>query len=153
MKKFAVIVMLCCLLLAGCGRQLSRADFTTLVRQNVAIALNAPAAPVLDALGAPFGYGESSTLYSGVEKIYQFSGMRLKTVQSREGERIQGVMITAAGMQTPEGISVGDNIDRVRECLGEWAIENDCCVVNRSREQMVVLLEHDVVTAIQYTVL
>lgn len=154
MKKFAIALLAFCLTLAGCGKQQTRAGFTTLMRQDVPIALNAPAAPVLAALGAPFGYGESkSGLYSGVEKTYQFTGLRLKTFQSQDGERILGVMITSAGMQTPEGISVGDDAARVRECLGEETIENDCCIVTRSREKMVVLLEHDVVTAIQYTML
>ena len=88
MKKFAIALLAFCLTLAGCGRQQARAGFTTLMRQDVPIALNAPAAPVLAALGAPFGYGESkSGLYSGVEKTSQFTGLRLKTFQSQDGRR------------------------------------------------------------------
>ena len=154
MKKLFLALLAFCLTLTGCGRQQARAGFTTVMRQDVAISLNAPAGPVLAALGAPFGYGESkSGVYAGVEKTYQFTGLRLKTFQSQDGERILGMMITAAGTQTPEGICVGDSAARVRECFGEDAIRDNCCVVSRSQEQLTVLLEHDVVTAIQYTLL
>ncbi len=88
-----------------------------------------------------------------MEKTYQFSGLRLKTFESQDGERIMGMMITDRAMQTPEGIAVGDTAAQVRSQFGENAIENNCCVISRRQEQMVLLLEHDVVTAIQYTLL
>lgn len=154
MKKLFLALLAFCLTLTGCGRQQTRSGFTTVTRQGVAISLNAPAGPVLAALGAPFGYGESkSGVYAGVEKTYQFTGLRLKTFQSQDGERILGVMITDSGMQTPDGLSIGDPAARVRECFGNDAIQNNCCIVSRPQEQMIVLLEHDVVTAIQYTML
>lgn len=152
MKKYLMMLMLFALLLAGCGKKQTMSRYTTVMRQDIPIALNAPAEPVLKALGAPFGYGESkSGVYAGVEKTYAFSGLRVKTFQSSDGERILGVMITDSAMQIPDGIAVGDPASRVTERFGADAIENNCCVVNRSREQMVVLLEHNVVTAIQYT--
>ncbi len=154
MKKYLIPMLIFCLMLTGCSKGAAHSGYTSVLRQNVEIALNAPAGPILAALGAPFGYGESkSGVYSGVEKTYQFSGLRLKTFESQDGERILGMMITDSGMQTPEGIAVGDTAEQVRSCFGEDAIENNCCIVSRRQEQMVVLLEHDVVTAIQYTLL
>ncbi len=152
MKKYVILLMIFCLSLTGCGKRLSQWDYTTLICADVSIALNAPAAPVLAALGAPFGYGESkSGVYSGVEKTYQFSGLRLKTFQSQDGERILGVMITDKALTTPDGLSIGDSAEQVRSCFGPDCIRDNCCIVNRSREQMVVLLENNFVTAIQYT--
>lgn len=154
MKKYLVLMLIFCLTLTGCGRQQSMSRYTTVMHQNVAIALGAPAGPVLAALGAPFGYGESkSGVYAGVEKTYAFSGLRLKTFQSEDGERILGLMITDKSMRTPEGIAIGDPVSRVAECFGAEAIQNDCCVVSRRQEQMIVLLEHGAVSAIQYTLL
>ena len=110
--------------------------------------------PILEALGAPFGYGEyRSGAYAGVEKTYRFQGLNLRTYPSQDGERILGVMITDSSLQTPEGISIGDSASRVRECFGSDAIQSGCCTVSRSGEQMVVLLEHNVVTAIQYSLI
>ena len=151
MKKYLILFLIFCLLLTaftGCGRKQSLSRYTTVMHRDIPIALNAPAAPILAALGAPFGYGESkSGVYHGVEKTYEFTGLRVKTFQSGDEERILGVMITGSSMQTPDGIAIGDPASRV----GADAIQNDCCVVSRSQERMVVLLEHNVVTAIQYT--
>ena len=106
---------------------------------------------VLEALGAPFGYGESlSGSHAGVEKTYRFQGLNLRTYPGQDGERILGVMITDSSLQTPEGICVGDSASRVRERFGNDAIQSGCCTVSRDGEIMVVLLEHNVVTAIQY---
>lgn len=155
MKKYLILFLIFCLLLtalSGCGRVQSLSRYTTVMHRDIPIALNAPAAPILAALGAPFGYGESkSGVYAGVEKTYEFSGLRVKTFQSGDEERILGVMITDKAMQTPDGISIGDPASRVMECFGADAIQDNCCVVSRKQERMVVLLEHNVVTAIQYT--
>lgn len=152
MKKYFVLLMIVCLCLTGCGKRLSQTGYTTLLCADVSIALNAPAAPVLAALGAPFGYGESkSGVYSGVEKTYQFSGLRLKTFQAQDGERILGMMITDKNLTTPDGLAVGDTAQQVRSCFGENCIQDNCCIINRDQEQMIVLLENNFVTAIQYT--
>lgn len=154
MKKYLILLLIFCLTLAGCGREQSVRQYTTVVHQNVAIALGAPAGPILAALGTPFGYGESkSGVYAGVEKTYAFSGLRVKTYQSGDGERILGLMITDKTMKTPEGISIGDPASRVAECFGAEAIQDDCCVVSRQQVQLVVILEHGAVSAIQYTLL
>lgn len=157
MKKYLILFLIFCLLLtafSGCGRKQSLSRYTTVMHRDIPIALNAPAAPILAALGAPFGYGESkSGVHNGVEKTYEFSGLRVKTFQSGDEERVLGIMITDNSMQTPEGIAIGDPVSRVAECFGADSIQNDCCVVSRRQEQMVVLLDHNVVTAIQYTLL
>lgn len=152
MKKYLVLLLIVCLSLSGCGKRLSQSNYTTVLCADVSIGLNALADPVLAALGAPFGYGESkSGVYSGVEKTYQFSGLRLKTFQSQDGERISGVMITDKNLATPDGLCIGDSAEQVRSRFGENCIQDNCCIINRSREQMVVLLENNFVTAIQYT--
>lgn len=152
MKKYLILLLSVCLSLTGCGKRLSQTGYTTLVCADVSIALNAPAGPVLAALGAPFGYGESkSGVYSGVEKTYQFSGLRLKTFQAQDGERILGVMITGRDLTTPDGLAIGDSAEQVRSCFGQDCIQDNCCIINRNQEQMVVLLENNFVTAIQYT--
>ena len=151
MKRLSLVLILCALL-SGCG-EIPQPCFCV-NRGDISITLDAPAEPVLSALGAPFGYGErKSSRGRGVEKIYRFSGLRLVTYESRDGERILGVLITDGSMGTPEGIRVGDSASRVRERLGQDAIQSGCCTVSREGEQMMVLLEHNVVTAIQYTLI
>lgn len=149
--KYVLLTLIFCLLLTGCADQAPPAAHFSISRNDTRITLDAPAAPVLEALGAPFGYGESlSGSHTGVEKTYRFQGLNLRTYPGQDGERILGVMITDSSLQTPEGICVGDSASRVRERFGSDAIQSGCCTVSRDGEIMVVLLEHNVVTAIQY---
>ena len=151
MKYFLFTIFLC-LLLTGCAQKQVQTEHFSVSRDQTQITLDAPAEPVLKALGAPFGYGEyRSGTHSGVEKTYRFQGLNLRTYSGQDGERILGVMITEEGHQTPEGISIGDSAARVRERFGSDAIQSGCCTVSRGGEKMVVMLEHNIVTAIQYT--
>ncbi len=151
MKYFLFTIFLC-LLLTGCAQKQVQTEHFSVSRDQTQITLDAPAEPVLKALGAPFGYGEyRSGAHSGVEKTYRFQGLNLRTYSGQDGERILGVMITEEGHQTPEGISIGDSAARVRERFGSDAIQSGCCTVSRGGEKMVVMLEHNIVTAIQYT--
>lgn len=151
MKYFLFTIFLC-LLLTGCAQKQVQTEHFSVSRDQTQITLDAPAEPVLKALGAPFGYGEyRSGAHSGVEKTYRFQGLNLRTYSGQDGERILGVMITEEGHQTPEGISIGDSAAQVRERFGSDAIQSGCCTVSRGGEKMVVMLEHNIVTAIQYT--
>lgn len=150
--KYFLLTLIFCLLLSGCGEKPVETAHFSVLRDDTQITLNAPAEPVLEALGAPFGYGEyRSGSHAGVEKTYRFQGLNLRTYPSQDGERILGVMITDSSLQTPEGICIGDSASRVRECFGSDAIQSGCCTLSRGSEKMVVLLEHNVVTAIQYS--
>ena len=134
MKYFLFTIFLC-LLLTGCAQKQVQTEHFSVSRDQTQITLDAPAEPVLKALGAPFGYGEyRSGAHSGVEKTYRFQGLNLRTYSGQDGERILGVMITEEGHQTPEGISIGDSAAQVRERFGSDAIQSGCCTVSRGGE-------------------
>ena len=152
--KFFLLTLIFCLLLSGCGEKLPETAHFSVQREDTRITLDAPAEPILEALGAPFGYGEyRSGAYAGVEKTYRFSGLNVRTYQSQDGERILGVMITGSSFQTPGGIAIGDSAARVRECFGENAIQGNTCTVQTASEKMVLRLENNLVASIEYSLL
>ena len=152
--KTLLTLLLLCLVLCGCGKQEIPTTHFSVTRQETVIALDAPAAPVLEALGAPFGYGEQrGTSRKGVEKTYRFPGLDVRTYQSSDGERILDLTITDSGLETPQGISVGDTAAQVRSCFGENAIQGNTCTIQTASEKMVLLLEHNLVASIQYSLL
>ena len=148
--KYILFTLILCLLLTGCGRQPVQTAHFSVSRADTCITLDAPAEPVLAALGAPFGYGESlAPGRAGVEKTYRFQGLKLRTYPGQDGERILGVLITDGSMGTPEGIRVGDSASRVRECFGQDAIQGNRCTIQTASEKMVLLLENNLVASIQ----
>lgn len=153
MKTMLTLVFLC-LLLCGCGKQEIPTTHFSVTRAQTIIALDAPAAPVLEALGAPFGYGEQrGTSRKGVEKTYRFSGLDVRTYQGKDGERILNLLITDDSLETPQGISVGDTAAQVRQCFGQDAIQGNRCTIQTASEKMVLLLENNLVASIQYSLL
>ena len=151
MQAVCLILMLC-LLLSGCGKTPEPRVYSSLRSTRTEISLDAPAEPILAALGAPFGYGErKSADYRGVEKTYRFSGLDVRTYQSQDGERIMELKITGSGFRTPEGIAVGDSAARVKECFGSESIREGRCTVCRNGERLVLTLENDLVASIQYS--
>lgn len=153
MKTMFLLVLLC-LVLCGCGKQEIPTAHFSVTREKTVIALDAPAEPVLAALGAPFGYGEQrAASRKGVEKTYRFPGLDVRTYQSSDGERILDLTITDSSLETPQGISVGDTAAQVRSCFGENAIQGNTCTVQTASERMVLLLEHNLVASIQYSLL
>ena len=153
MKTMLVLVLLC-LLLSGCGKQQAPAAHFSVTRAQTVIALDAPAAPVLEALGAPFGYGEQrGTSRKGVEKTYRFTGLDVRTYQGKDGERILNLLITDDSLETPQGISVGDTAAQVRACFGQDAIQGNRCTIQTASEKMVLLLENNLVASIQYSLI
>ena len=152
--KYILFTLILCLLLTGCGRQPVQTAHFSVSRADTCITLDAPAEPVLAALGAPFGYGESlAPGRAGVEKTYRFQGLKLRTYPGQDGERILGVTITAGGQRTPEGIAVGDSAAQVRQCFGPQAIREDRCTLRRPHEQMEVRLQNNVVASIAYSLI
>lgn len=153
MKTMLVLVLLC-MLLSGCGKQEAPAAHFSVTRAQTVIALDAPAAPVLEALGAPFGYGEQrGTSRKGVEKTYRFTGLDVRTYQGKDGERILNLLITDDSLETPQGISVGDTAAQVRACFGQDAIQGNRCTIQTASEKMVLLLENNLVASIQYSLI
>lgn len=153
MKKRMIVLALLVLTLTGCGRQdqmVPDRHFSVL-RQETEIALDAPAAPVLEVLGAPFSYAEAKrSSRNGVEKTYHFAGLNLQTYPTEEGDRIRLIQITDGSLQTAEGISVGSTAAEVRACYGEDALNNGCCTVSNVSETMTLLVKNNVVTEIWY---
>ena len=149
-----LVLVLLCLLLSGCGKQEAPAAHFSVTRAQTVIALDAPAAPVLEALGAPFGYGEQrGTSRKGVEKTYRFTGLDVRTYQGKDGERILNLLITDDSLETPQGISVGDTAAQVRACFGQDAIQGNRCTIQTASEKMVLLLENNLVASIQYSLI
>ena len=111
MMKYFLFTLILCLLLTGCGRKEPQMSHFSVSRNDTQITLDAPAEPVLKALGAPFGYGEyRSGAHSGVEKSTPprtwppwFSGCRTGTRRRCSTSPTSGRTSTLSRCSGPPG--------------------------------------------------
>ena len=116
------------------------------------IAIDKEASAVLAALGQELSYEESpSCAFEGMDKLYVYSGFRVKTYSQKGIDYIYSVEILDDSLSTPEGLFIGDGEARVTELYGSPSEQNDAGMQYCSENTVLqILLRDGVVTNIQY---
>lgn len=144
-------VMLLCLLLAACGAKEAPEHFSFWAGETE-VRLDAPAEPILDALGAPESSGGTpSCAFPGMEMTYVYPGFCLRTYPGTDGERVLGFWFTDESRETPEGIRIGSTQQEAEQVYG--AGENGRLVLRRGEEKLTLLFIDGRVSSIQYSIL
>lgn len=167
MKKLAVFFV-AMLILVGCGggsnetaepagttggTGTSGSDSGAYVFQtgDVTIAMNAEAAPILEALGEYDDYFESeSCAFDGLDKEYTFGSFILKTYPIEEVDYVSSVELRDDLVSTPEGIAIGSAAEDVVEAYGEPS-EEGIYSYTKGDCTLLFVVQDGVVTSIQYT--
>lgn len=114
-----------------------------------AIALDSPAAEILEALGPTLGYSErAACAFEGIEKTYRFKGICITTYPAEDGERIFSFWFTDGTYQTAEGIAIGDSAQAARTA---YNLSGDALIVPNGEEKLTVLISGETVSSIQYS--
>lgn len=149
MRRLIPIFLLCGILLTGCGTAETRESSFTVLRNGLEITLGAPAAPVLEALGTPFGYAETKSLRSpGVDRTYHFPDLELMTTPGKDGEQIAAIQINGENIQTPYGITIGTSARDVLACCGLEVPSSGRCSLKDSQETMTLTMKNNSVAEI-----
>lgn len=162
MKRSIVLILaLVLVLLTGCSGQkhAEKKESALSVTYNQAvITLDAPADPVLSALGASFGMTEEAGCAGeGKMRTYDYGSFYLQTYETETGYRIYGLWFTNNGISTQEGIHIGSTIEDVKAAYGEVE-ETDCgvimgyCTVAKDNGTLSIVLSDGLVTDITYTI-
>ena len=157
MKKILTLLLILVLVLAtvACTKeaeQPSDAPFAQMTVNGTEIAIDAQAAAVLAALGKESAYEESpSCAFEGMDKLYSYSGYRVKTYSQNGVDYIYSVELMDDSLTTPEGLSIGADASKVTELYGTPAQQNDSGMqFVHENTTLQVLLRDGVVTNIQY---
>ena len=109
-------------------------------------AFDASALPEADSL-----YTVPSCALEGTDNVYSYGGFEVTAFDQGQGEFIYSVYIIDDSVATPEGLKIGDNIDKVVELYGSDFQDNDGEYVYTQGEVMlIVLFEGDSVVSIEY---
>lgn len=116
------------------------------------ISINAPAQPVIEALGTPRTYTEeNSCFFEGLDKTYYYGGFYITTYPAADGDRIHSLWFADDSQTTPEGITIGSDREAVEQAYGEGCFgSGDVCVLTRGDSTMTVVLEDNRVATVRY---
>lgn len=85
-------------------------------KSGVDVALDAPMAAIVQALGEPTKYFESeSCAYQGLDKVYTYGGAVIRTYPLDGVDYVLSVELRDDTVSTAEGVCVGDSRDRVTQ--------------------------------------
>lgn len=118
------------------------------------IALHANAAPIVAALGEAMSYTESaSCAFEGLDKTYYYGSFYMDTYPVGEEDYVFGVWFADDSVATEEGIYIGATKAEVEAAYGAESFNgSNAYIVTKGDCSLTVILEEDIVTSVQYTV-
>ena len=117
------------------------------------VAVNAPMAPLVDALGEPGDYFESeSCAFQGLDKVYTYGSVVIRTYPQDGTDYVLSVQLRDDTVSTGEGVYIGQTRDDVVAAYGETADETDAALRYVDGDcTLTFLLADGAVTDITYT--
>lgn len=142
--------------LAGAGGQQAAPGSTgggyQFTVNGVTIAINEDAAPIIEQLGEPLSYFESeSCAFQGLDKIYTYSAFELDTYPRDGKDYVAGVVLMDDSVATPEGIAIGDSLEKLKQAYSQEG-EEVCSMVKYEKDGMTLtfVIQDDTVISIEY---
>lgn len=124
---------------------------------GTAIYMNDEAKPVLDALGEPMHFFESpSCAFQGTDRVYTYNGFELYTYTDGddETEYIFTVVFMNDGVETKEGITLGNKLDDVTSKYGDnFTKEGEKYTYKDSNTTLSFVLENGEVVDVSYNLI
>ena len=116
------------------------------------IILNAPAEPILQALGTPVAYTEeTSCAFDGLDKTYYYGSFYMTTYPDGTDDRVGSVWFADDTIATPEGIAIGSTRAAVEAAYeAESAKGANTFIMTRGDSTLTLILTEDLVTTIRY---
>lgn len=116
------------------------------------ISMNAPAEPILAALGEPKSYTEeASCAFEGLDKTYYYGSFYLQTYPMTDGDYIYCLWMVDDTITTAEGIYIGAPESQVEAAYGADSYNGtNAYIVTKGDSKLTVIIESGVVSSIQY---
>lgn len=122
------------------------------IYQGIEIKIDAKAAAIVEQLGEPLSYFEApSCAFNGIDKMYTYSGFELDTYPDNDCDYVSAVLFKDDSIATPEGVSIGDTIEKMRQVYGEYSSEDqNLAIYPNGNMKLCFVLENGVITSIEY---
>jgi len=127
-------------------------DGWTFKSGDVVISMNAPAAPILEKLGAAkSSYEAPSCAFDGMDVVYSYAGFDLLTYTSDgKDAKVSGVVLRDDSVETPEGLFIGSDKAAVENTYGKLEDGANNLRVTKGNCELLIILTDGAVSSIQY---
>ena len=121
-------------------------------QNNVQITMNAPAAPILEKLGAyTSSYEAPSCAFDGMDIVYSYGGFDLLTYSEGGAEaKVSGVVLRDDSVATKEGLFIGSDKIAVENTYGKMEEGAGSLRVTKGNCELLIILTDGYVSSIQY---
>lgn len=119
---------------------------------GVTVEVDAPFADIESDLGEPVDFFESeSCAFGDLDKVYTYSGFRIDTYQLEGTDYVSDVVFMDDTISTPEGVAIGDSVDKMKEAYGEPTEEDASqAIYEKGDMKLVFILDGDTIKTIEY---
>lgn len=130
----------------------SAANGWTFQTAGVTLAPDMDMNTIADQLGEPKSYFEAaSCAFEGLDKIYTYASFEIETYPQDTADCIKSIVLKDDTVSTPEGVSIGDSEDKVRDTYGEPTEESTGKLVyQKEQTNLVFVVSSGVVASIEY---
>ncbi len=120
--------------------------------KGVKIAVEAPSAPILEALGEPTNYFEApSCAFVGMDKIYTYGGFEFQTYTESEKDYIATIHFLDDSITTPEGIGLNASLEDVIAAYGsDYQQSFSQYTYTKGRCNLSFIIENNEVVSVEY---
>lgn len=123
----------------------------TYIYNDVVVEIDADAALVVEQLGEPLSYFEApSCAFEGIDKIYTYSSFEIETYPMEGKDFVSMVTFKDDSITTPEGVAIGDSVDKVKEVYGDCAEEGGMLVYEKDGMKLCFIVKDGAVVSVEY---
>ncbi len=120
--------------------------------KDVEVHINAPSKDIIEKLGKPLSTYESpSCAFGDLDVYYTFAGFEVNTFQEKKTDYVKEVILKDDSVSTIEGISIGEEADKVIKAYGEPTEKTDTKLeYAKEKMKLIFVLKSGKVDEIQY---
>lgn len=130
----------------GAGSAVGGFEFT---KSGVTVAMNAPAADLVEKLGSYSYFESASCAFNGLDKQYDYGSFVLTTYPIDEVDYVNSVELKDDLVKTAEGVAIGASEDDVKSAYGDPAAAGDYSYT-KGDSKLLFVVKDGKVSSIQY---
>ncbi len=96
-------------------------------------------------------YTVPSCAVEGSDNVYNYTTFEVTAYDAGDGEVTYSIYLIDPNITTPEGLALGDGVDKVTELYGDgYEQDGTAMIYTRGETKLSIILQDDVVVSIEY---